>query len=414
MALITRINAAALIPEEVSRQIIDGVRSSSVALKYMRKLPNMSSGTASMPVLSLLPVADFVDGDSGMKVTTNAAWDKKVIAAGEVAAIVPVPQAVIDDANYNIWGEIRPLLVESLGRVIDRQILSEVNAKAPAAWPAPIIVAAGLAGNSVGRTADVFADFSDILAQMEGAEYEPTAILMQRSMKASLRNYKSLDGFPLYQPLTQEQPAMVYGVPSEFVKPGTWNPALAAAIVGDWDKAVYSIRQDITFQIFDTGVISDSDGKVIYNLLQQDMVAMRVVMRLGWQIANPIDIDRAYGVGYPFSIITPATVTPIEAAAYTVVAPVKAATAQTTHVAGTGYTAAIAWAPVPTAGDFDAATVFTATVTYTAAVGFQFAPNFSAADMTGLPAAILADSVVVTRVSPTVVTAVVKYKATGA
>ena len=415
--MISRSNAAALIPDEVSRQIIDGVRAASVALGRMRKLPNMSSGTSSMPVLSLLPIADFVNGDSGMKITTNAAWDKKTLTAGEVAAIVPVPQAVLDDADYNVWGEIRPLIIEAMGRVIDRQIFSARNAKAPLSWPNPLIPAAIAAGNTVTATADPFRDFSRLLGVMESQEYDATGMLLQRSLKQQLREYKSADGFQLYQPLTGEQPAMVYGVPSEFVKPGTWDRTLALAIAGEWDKAVYSIRQDITFQIFDTGVISDEDGKVVYNLLQQDMVAMRVVMRLAWQVANPIDIDRAYGTGFPFAILVPGTIQTIGSAAYKVTTPVKAATAQTTHDAGTGYTATVAWSPAPTAGAFDADTAFTATVEFTAATGYLFESDFSADDVTGLPttgAAGVATSVTVTRNSSDKVTVVAVYKKTAA
>jgi hypothetical protein len=101
----------------------------------------------------------------------------------------------------------------------------------------------------------------------------------------------------------------------------------------------------------------------------------------------------------------------IGAALYKVTAPVKAATAQTTHDAGTGYTAAIAWSPSPTAGDFDADTAFTATVTLTAAEGYVFAGGFSATDVTGLPAS-GTTSQTVTRVSGTSVTIVVAYAAT--
>lgn len=51
---------------------------------------------------------------------------------------------------------------------------------------------------------------------------------------------------------------------------------------------MYSIRQDITFKIFDQGVVQDpSDNTIVYNLMQNDMVALRAVMRLGWEIPNP-------------------------------------------------------------------------------------------------------------------------------
>jgi HK97 family phage major capsid protein len=303
--MIDRTGAAALIPDPVSREIISGVRKSSVAMQLMRKLPNMTSGTQKQPVLSMLPSADFVNGDAGMKITTSAQWDKKQMVAGEIATIVPIPQAVIDDSNYDIWGEVRPLIVEAFGRVFDKQVFDGGNAKAPAEWPTAIITAATTANNIVilGTGVDVAADLSGTMAVLEENGYEVTGIAAQRKLKSMLRDLRNTNGDPIFTPMTGDVPAGIYGTPTQFVGPGVWTPANALAVLGDWNLAVYSIRQDITYQIFDTGVISDDDGRIVYNLLQQDMVALRAVMRLAWQVANPIDIDRAYGTGYPFALL---------------------------------------------------------------------------------------------------------------
>ena len=76
-------------------------------------------------------------------------------------------------------------------------------------------------------------------------------------------------------------------------------------IAGDFTKAVYAIRQDVTYKVLTEAVISDADGNIVFNLAQQDMVALRVVMRLGVQIANPVT-RRAGTNGYPFAVLTPA------------------------------------------------------------------------------------------------------------
>jgi len=88
MPMIDRTGAGALIPIETVNEILKGVRTSSVAMQLMRRLPNMSTNQSQMPVLSMLPVADFVNGDAGLKITTEAAWDKKMMSVGEIAAIV--------------------------------------------------------------------------------------------------------------------------------------------------------------------------------------------------------------------------------------------------------------------------------------------------------------------------------------
>lgn len=102
--IIDRSGTDALIPEQTSREIIQGVTEQSTVLAMGRKLPNMSSNRTVMPVLDMLPVAYFVNGDTGRKKTTKMMWGKKKIYAEEIAVIVPIPEAVLDDANYDIWG----------------------------------------------------------------------------------------------------------------------------------------------------------------------------------------------------------------------------------------------------------------------------------------------------------------------
>jgi hypothetical protein len=52
-------------------------------------------------------------------------------------------------------------------------------------------------------------------------------------------------------------------------------------------------------------VIQDAAGNIIYNLAQQDMVALRAVVRLGFALLNPISRMNPNPVTrYPFSILT--------------------------------------------------------------------------------------------------------------
>ena len=119
---IDRTGAEALIPEERAREIIQGTVEQSAVLSMGRRLANMTTKQTKLPVLDSLPIAYFVDGDNGQKKTTKQAWDKKVIYAEEIAVIVPIPEAVLDDADYDIWGEVRPRLIEAFGQKIDGAI----------------------------------------------------------------------------------------------------------------------------------------------------------------------------------------------------------------------------------------------------------------------------------------------------
>ena len=114
--IITRTDLSGLIPENVTREIIQGVAAESAVLRMGRRLPNMTSRTQAMNVLDMLPMAYWVDGDTGFKRTSKQAWDKKKIYAEELAVIIPIPEAVLDDADYDIWAEIKPRIVEAFGQ----------------------------------------------------------------------------------------------------------------------------------------------------------------------------------------------------------------------------------------------------------------------------------------------------------
>ena len=79
------------------------------------------------------------------------------------------------------------------------------------------------------------------------------------------------------------------GSPINFPNNGAFDKSKALMISGDFSQLVYSIRQDITFKLFTEGVVQNTDGSIAYNLMQNDMVALRAVMRLGWEIPNPIN-----------------------------------------------------------------------------------------------------------------------------
>ena len=71
--IIDRSGAESLIPVQESNEIIQGVITQSAVLQRGRRLPNMTSRQYKMPVLDMLPIAYFVNGDTGQKKTTKMA-----------------------------------------------------------------------------------------------------------------------------------------------------------------------------------------------------------------------------------------------------------------------------------------------------------------------------------------------------
>ena len=324
MASIDRNALSGLIPEPVTREIMQGAIAESAVPRMGRRLANMSSKTQTINVLDALPSAYFVNGeatDSGageaFKQTTKMAWDKKKLYAEEIAVIVPIPEAALDDADYDIWGEVKPRLTEAFGKVIDAAILFGTNK--PSTWRTGVVPAAIAAGNGVPVGTSVFDDImgeNGLISKVELDGFNPNGVMAAIQMRGKLRGLKDTTGQPIFK--SDMQGATRYGLDGMdmyFPMNGAFDPNQAQMIVGDWSQLVYAIRKDMTFKIFTEGVIQDPSTKAItYNLMQNDMVALRAVMRLGWEIANPVNAYNADKANpFPFSVYgkagTVATVT---------------------------------------------------------------------------------------------------------
>lgn len=320
---VLREHAEALIQEQLINTIQQDTPKSSVFMGMARKLPNMTSKQTRMPVLDMLPMAYWVNGDTGFKQTSKQAWDNVYLTAAELAVIVPIPEAVVADASFDILGEVQPRIVEAIGQRVDSAVIFGVNR--PAEWDLDIVSRARQAGNnvSVGSSPDYYdliMGENGVIAKVEEDGYMATGIISNMGMRAKLRGLKDSNGQPIFK--TDMQGSTQYaldGAPMYFPDNGSFDSSVAQMIVGDFKQAVYAIRQDITVKILEQAVIQDPSTKaIVYNLAQQDMIALRVVFRMGWALPNPatrIDEDRT---GCPFAYLEPATAVATQKVTFTV------------------------------------------------------------------------------------------------
>ena len=313
---IARSNAEALIPQQVSDEIIQNLPTHSLFLSMARQMPRMIAKQTKIPVMTGLATAGFVSGDTGQKPTTSLSWDNVFITAEELAVIVPIPEAVLDDASYDIWGEARPRIVEAIGKAVDEAAFFGINK--PSAWPDGIVPAAIAAGNVIqhAQNATGPALYQEILgekgllAKLEESGIGVNGFVGALALRAKLRGAVDSNGQPIFRASYSNDVngRMVYdleGQPVRFPDNGAWDPETALLLAGNFDYARYAIREDITFKIFDQGVITDGSGKVALSLMENDCVALRAVVRLGWALPRPV--NAISGVNYyPFSVLTPA------------------------------------------------------------------------------------------------------------
>ncbi len=302
-----------MLPDQLSKEIIQTAPQESVVMARARKVP-MSTKTSKQPVLASLPDAYWVNGDTGMKQTTKAAWDGVSMTAEELAVIVPIPDALIADSSIPLWDEIKPLLREAVGKAVDAATIFGDNK--PASWPAALIPGAIAAGNTVelGTGADIGVDLSSLGEKLALDGFSMNGFVSRPGLHWSLMGLRDSAGHALYTPalttgLNGAPPTPgLLGYPLNEVTTGVWDVNDAIMLGADWTKVVVGIRQDITFQMFSEGVISDDDGKVILNLMQQDSKALRLVFRVGFQVANPITrLNVNPATRYPAGVLLPET-----------------------------------------------------------------------------------------------------------
>lgn len=297
--VISRTDAAALIPEEVSTELLRTSTTESAVLSQFRRVP-VGRAQVRFPVLSVLPVAYFVNGDTGLKQTTEINWTNKYLNIEEIAVIVPVPDNVLADVDVNIWGEAMPYLTEAFGRTLDAAVFFGTNA--PGSWPQNISAAAAAAGNTVTEAATAaqgafFGDVDAALALVEADGYDVSGFVAARSAKGKLRAARNAQGDRIDAGRTNGSLTEIDGSAVSYPMRGLFPSGGGAGtnlrlFAGDFSQFVVGIRQDITMKVLTEAVIQDNTGAIIYNLAQQDMTAVRLTFRVGWQVANLINYDQ--------------------------------------------------------------------------------------------------------------------------
>ena len=299
---IDKTNVEALIDTQVANEIFEGVVKESKALSMFRRLPNMTSDKTKLRVLDSLPIAYFVDEstNNGRKNITKMAWDKKYINAEELAVIVPIKENVLNDISIDIWSEVKPRIVEAFGKKIDNAIFNGTDK--PANWRAGLIPSIVTAGAEVTEGDNLYSDINDVMTKVEESGYNVTGLLGGVGLKGKFRMLTDTTGQPI-------KGTEIDSLPKAFLDNGAWDKTKSILIAGDFSQAVYAIRQDVTYKVLTEAVIQDpSSGDILYNLAQDDMVALRVVMRLGWEIPNPVNALNETATRFPFANLKPKAV----------------------------------------------------------------------------------------------------------
>jgi len=302
--IVSRTDAQAIMPEEVSNAILNDLQNESAAMTLFRQIP-MSRKQTRLPVLAALPTAYFVTGDTGLKQTTEANWANKFLNAEELACIVPIPDAVLEDTDFDAWSSVIPLCRQAIGRALDAAVFFGANK--PASWPTEIVAAAIAAANTVTRGTNaaaaggIYGDLSDLYGTVEADGFDVNGLAATTTYKGRLRQARSTQGQALDDEFAAEIKEAI-----TFPMRGLWPTGSGAAevVAGDFTQGLLGVRRDIMVDRSQEAIIQDNSGAIVYNAFQQDITLVRITARFAFQVANTINYDQpTEGSRFPFAVL---------------------------------------------------------------------------------------------------------------
>lgn len=292
-AMTTDDNGAIIPPEEFIAEVSRLEEEYGVAARYvnLRRTSNNSlRGIKGGDDLELVKTSEL-----GLKSKQEASYEQYNLTHLEYTGIVPVSDTLLEDSAIDLWADLTNRFARANAKRQDELVFTE-NDTADDVYG--ILNATGTAQISVGSSIDAFdgTDGVDALNEMMYAVPSPSMangrFYLHRTLLGRIQRMKDDDGRHIWQPgIDGGVSGTIWGMPYTLTEV---MPALTEVeegdpflIFGDLRNTIMSVRVPMQTQFFNTGVITDSDGDVLLNLMQQDAQAIRARVRMNQVHVHP-------------------------------------------------------------------------------------------------------------------------------
>ncbi|MDE5993173.1 MAG: phage major capsid protein, partial [Oscillospiraceae bacterium] len=216
--------------------------------------------------------------------TSGATWIFPELRAKKLAVIIPITKEKLNDSTIDVFSELEESIAEAFYTTFDAAAVFGFDS------PFATSLMGAIRENGAVVTAnahniDIAA--SDVMAMVEEAGYDVDGFAARIGIKNTLRKLRDANGAPIFVPGTGQNE--LYGQPIEFVRNGAWKDNQADLIAGEWKYSLVGIREGIEYEILKEATLHntlDEDGKPI-SLAEQDMVAIKATMRIGYLCVKP-------------------------------------------------------------------------------------------------------------------------------
>jgi HK97 family phage major capsid protein len=182
-----------LIPVSVARDLIAAAEAQSVCMT-LGNVQQMPTGVESVPIVTVEPDAEWVDPRfGGRKPATKIEWSAARLEAEELACVLAIPSAWLDDAGFPIWEQVRSRVANAFAKRIDETLLFGV-APVPSSFPTGGVVT--VAGAPL-TGADALEAIDKGLAGVEAQGLVPSGVASSAAIGTALRQeYRTIGSLP--------------------------------------------------------------------------------------------------------------------------------------------------------------------------------------------------------------------------
>jgi HK97 family phage major capsid protein len=283
-----------LIPEELRSEILRVAQGQyGLARSEMRYLPFTGPGNERrIPALASSVSVSWTD-EAGKKKSTAPTFDIVHQTLKKLAAIVPMTEEIIEDSTINLTALVAELFAEAVAKEEDLQFFNGDGSP----WT-------GILNNGkVNVVNTLTTDPRDVTAEdlLALVDATPSGALsgakfyMHRSVFSkvrSLREGEGKDGVYLVQQPTATEPTNIWGYPvvtsDAFPLATETGQDQPFVLFGNLKQAaIFGDKQQLRVKMLDQATVRNSGDTSDINLAEQDMVAVRIVERVGYVLALP-------------------------------------------------------------------------------------------------------------------------------
>jgi len=277
------------VPEYFSNEIIRLAPIYGVARRNARVLTVQGLTTH-------FPTADAVSayrvGEKVAITSSKPTVGQVTLTVKKVAALIPMSNELLEDANINTIDLIIRLVAEAFAKYEDEWAFLGKTAGEGIFQDTAVSVLDLASGK------DTYAevDFDDLLSAMSKLDESALAgakWYMSFSVFNALRKLKYSAGTASYilQEPSAGQPATIWNLPVEFVRvmPKTSDQSQGAKkfiALANLEHMIIGDRMGMEIKISDQASVTDDDGSTGLNLFEQDMSALRAISRKDIQLTN--------------------------------------------------------------------------------------------------------------------------------